>query len=236
MSLLDVDSWSRECEACSILNQNIIKNLELRKKRQKSSLEYNRLTTAVQTELKQFEGEVKELNQKLKLLEGAHSIEPDELYRRKQQVEALQNQLAQVNRKVTQDTRGDRAELFAQPDSNILINRPASSDGSSFAAENVSDVNALKQNQIDILERQNRGLEVLSQTISRQRSLASQLGQEVENQNDILDNLADTMDRVDARVHVETGNIGDINRRDSTWGYWILIIILFVGIVIVAVI
>ncbi|XP_011208962.2 uncharacterized protein LOC105230079 [Bactrocera dorsalis] len=235
MSLLDVDSWSRECEACSTLNQNIIQKLEIREKRQKNSFEYNRLTTAIQTELKQFEGEVKELIQKLQLLEAARSIEPDELYNRKQQVEALQNQLAQVNRKITQDTRGERAELFAQPP-NYLNNRPESSNGSTSPAEIASDVNTLKNRQIDILERQNRGLEVLSQTISRQRSLASQLGQEVENQNDILDNLADTMDRVDARVHVETGNIGDINRRDSTWGYWLVIIILFVAIVIVAVI
>nr|XP_014089471.1 syntaxin-8 [Bactrocera oleae] len=235
MALLDVDSWSRECEACSALNQNILQKLELREKRQKNSLEYNRLTTAIQTELKQFEGEVKELNQKLKLLEDARSIEPDELYQRKQQVEALQNQLAQVNRKVTQDTRGERAELFAQPPNN-LNNRSASSNGSASPTENDSDVNALKQRQIDILENQNRGLEVLSQTISRQRNIASQLGNEVENQNDILDNLANTMDRVDARVHVETGNIGDINRRDSTWGYWLVIIILFVAIVIVAVI
>lgn len=235
MSLLDVDSWSRECEACSTLNQNIIQKLQLREKRQKNSQEYNRLTTAIQTELKQFEGEVKELNQKLTLLEGTRSIEPDELYRRKQQVDDLQTQLAQVNRKVTQDTRGERAELFAQPP-HSLINQPAGSNGSSIPAESVGDVNALKQHQIDILERQNRGLEVLSQTISRQRSLASQLGQEVENQNDILDNLADTMDRVDARVHVETGNIGEINRKDSTWGYWLVIIMLFIAIVIVAVI
>ncbi|XP_011180592.2 uncharacterized protein LOC105211035 [Zeugodacus cucurbitae] len=235
MSLLDVDSWSRECEACSTLNQNIIQKLQLREKRQKNSQEYNRLTTAIQTELKQFEGEVKELNQKLTLLEGTRSIEPDELYRRKQQVDDLQTQLAQVNRKVTQDTRGERAELFAQPP-HSLINQPAGPNGSSIPAESVGDVNVLKQHQIDILERQNRGLEVLSQTISRQRSLASQLGQEVENQNDILDNLADTMDRVDARVHVETGNIGEINRKDSTWGYWLVIIMLFIAIVIVAVI
>uniref|UniRef100_A0A0A1X663 Syntaxin-8 n=1 Tax=Zeugodacus cucurbitae TaxID=28588 RepID=A0A0A1X663_ZEUCU len=213
----------------------LYKNCNYEKSDKKNSQEYNRLTTAIQTELKQFEGEVKELNQKLTLLEGTRSIEPDELYRRKQQVDDLQTQLAQVNRKVTQDTRGERAELFAQPP-HSLINQPAGSNGSSIPAESVGDVNALKQHQIDILERQNRGLEVLSQTISRQRSLASQLGQEVENQNDILDNLADTMDRVDARVHVETGNIGEINRKDSTWGYWLVIIMLFIAIVIVAVI
>lgn len=46
-----------------------------------------------------------------------------------------------------------------------------------------SDVEALKQHQIAILEQQNHGLDILSQTISRQRALATQLGQEVEDQN-----------------------------------------------------
>ncbi|CAD7002909.1 unnamed protein product [Ceratitis capitata] len=232
MSLLDVDSWSRECESCATLNQGILLKLEQREKRQKNSVEYNRLTTAIQAELKQFEGEVKELNQKLGLLEGARSIDRDELFRRRQQIDALKNQFALVNRRATQDTRWERAELFAQSP-NDSTNEPATS---SPITDDINDVNTLKQRQIDILERQNRGLEVLSQTISRQRNLASQLGQEVENQNDILDNLADTMERVDARVHVETGNIGEINRKDSTWGYWLIIILLFIAIVITALI
>ncbi|XP_054735014.1 syntaxin-8 [Anastrepha obliqua] len=234
MSLLEVDSWSRECEACSTLSESIKLKLAQREKGQKNSVQYNRLTAAIQTELKQFEGEVKELKQKLRLLEDAQSIAPEEVILRKQQVDALQAQLAQVHRKITQDTNWERAELFAQ--SPVDTDRAGTSTENAFPTNNLSDVNALKQRQIDILERQNRGLEILSQTISRQKNLASQLGQEVGNQNDILDNLADTMERVDAHVHVETGNISEVNRRDSTWGYWLIIIVLFVAILIVAVV
>ncbi|XP_053952822.1 syntaxin-8 [Anastrepha ludens] len=234
MSLLEVDSWSRECEACSTLSESIKLKLAKREKGQKNSVQYNRLTAAIQTELKQFEGEVKELKQKLRLLEDAQSIAPEEVILRKQQVDALQTQLAQVHRKITQDTNWERAELFAQ--SPVDTDRAGGSTENAFPTNNVSDVNALKQRQIDILERQNRGLEILSQTISRQKNLASQLGQEVGNQNDILDNLADTMERVDAHVHVETGNISEVDRRDSTWGYWLIIIVLFVAIIIVAVV
>ncbi|XP_067613206.1 syntaxin-8 [Eurosta solidaginis] len=233
MSLLDVDSWSRECEACSVLNQAILHKLEQSEKLQENSAEYNGLIAAIQLELKQFEGEVKELKQKLDILEEARSIDPKELAHRKQQVYILQTQLVQVGRRTAQDTRWERAELFAQPSHSGACN---SSENTSPTAEPLSNLNDLKQRQIDILERQNRGLEALSETISRQKNLASQLGQEVESQNDILDTLADTMDRVDTRVHLATGNISEVNRRDSTWGYWFVIIMLFVSILIVAVI
>ncbi|XP_017461575.1 PREDICTED: uncharacterized protein LOC108354911 [Rhagoletis zephyria] len=233
MSLLEVDSWARECEACFALNETILSKIMQREKRQKNSSEYSRLTSAIHGELKQFEGEVKELKQKLELLEDAQSIDSEEIVRRKQQVNVLQTQLAHVHRKLSQDPRWERAELLAQspPD---FPNRALSTTENAFPSENLSDVNILKQRQIDILERQNRGLEILSQTISRQRSLASQLGQEVESQNDIVDNLADTMERVDAHVHIATGNISEVNRKDSTWGYWLIIIILFIAIIVVA--
>lgn len=52
----------------------------------------------------------------------------------------------------------------------------------------------------------------------------------------ILDNLANTMERVDSRVNVETGHIGQISRQDNTCGYWITILILFIAIVIVSVV
>lgn len=47
----------------------------------------------------------------------------------------------------------------------------------------IIDVGQIKQRQIQLMEEQNRGLDILSQSISRQRELATQLGQEVEDQN-----------------------------------------------------
>ncbi|ALC43566.1 Syx8 [Drosophila busckii] len=101
------------------------------------------------------------------------------------------------------------------------------------AASRPNNVDELRQHQAQMLEEQNRGLEVLSATISRQRNLATQLGNEVEDQNNILDNLANNMDRVESGVQRETRSLGHVNRRDSTWGYWLVIILLFVAILIV---
>lgn len=51
---------------------------------------------------------------------------------------------------------------------------------------------------------------------------------------EIIDDLAVDMERTDLRVNSETRHVGVVTRKDSTWGYWLTIIILFVAIIIIA--
>lgn len=51
---------------------------------------------------------------------------------------------------------------------------------------------------------------------------------------EILDDIGTQIDRTDQRVRVETNRVGIVDRKDNTCGYWIVIIILFVSIVVVA--
>lgn len=102
-------------------------------------------------------------------------------------MDTLESQRQHLQNKYTDTTRNDRSTLL---DSGASSNWPSSSTsraGADSNAENDSaaiiDVQRLKQTQIDMLEEQNRGLETLSQSLSRQRALATQLGQEVEDQN-----------------------------------------------------
>lgn len=76
----------------------------------------------------------------------------------------------------------------------------------------------IRDSHVRIMEEQNRGLDILSQTISRQRELSSRLGTEVVDQNHLLDNIADNMDRLDGSVIQETDRIALVNRQDKTWG------------------
>lgn len=51
---------------------------------------------------------------------------------------------------------------------------------------------------------------------------------------DIIDDLAVDMERTDMRINSETRHVGDVTRKDTTWGYWLTIIILFIAIIIIA--
>lgn len=52
--------------------------------------------------------------------------------------------------------------------------------------------------------------------------------------SDIIDDLAVDMERTDMRINSETRHVGVVTRKDSTWGYWLTIILLFFAIIIVA--
>lgn len=150
-------------------------------------------------------------------------------------MDALQSQRQILQNKYTNTTRNDRAALLESnwPSTSATRDVADTADEDSAA---IIDVERLKQAQIDMMEQQNQGLETLSQTLARQRALATQLGQEVEDQNgrkplariairlltnvpiliaDILDNLANTIERVDTGVNRETRSISLINRSDS---------------------
>lgn len=98
-----------------------------------------------------------------------------------------------------------------------------------------SSIDQYRQEQRQILKKQDDGLENLSKVISRQKQLAMTIGSELEDQNVILDNIADQMDHNDTRLQRETVNIGDVTVQDSTCGYWIVIASLFAAIVIVGI-
>ena len=104
----------------------------------------------------------------------------DELERRQRQLETLQAQRQQLQQKYSQSARNDRTALLESSAGGVSS---AAEDSDAAPIIDTHDVQALKQQQISILEEQNRGLDTLSQTISRQRQLASQLGQEVDDQN-----------------------------------------------------
>jgi syntaxin 8 len=96
-------------------------------------------------------------------------------------------------------------------------------------------IETLKSEQKQILKEQDKGLDNLSQVIARQKKLAMRIGTEIEDQNVIIDNIAEQMDHTSDRVNSETRNVQNISDRDSTWSYWLVIICLFIAIVLVGI-
>lgn len=117
-------------------------------------------------------------------------------------------------------TSGRQGQLFDDEDDPML--------------ENV-DVEALRNDQTQILKEQDQGLENLSQVIARQKNMAIRIGNEIEDQNDIIDNIAVQMDSTVDRVNSETRHVEQVSQKDSTWSYWIIIISLFVAIIVVGI-
>ncbi|XP_039486145.1 syntaxin-8 [Drosophila santomea] len=229
MALVDHDSWDIEYEGCERLRHQLLVYLNQRQQLNQKASSYVQLTSSIQTGIEQLAKDVKHLKVVLDNAITWETSPEEELQQRRIDWDRLTSQLREIREKFANSTRSNvlTASGSAWQDQDLL-------PGQSHPSRNTAlDVEALKQRKTEMLAQQNEGLEVLSATLSRQRQLATQLGNEVEDQNNILDNLANAMDRVETGVQRETQSIGQVNRRDSTWGYWLVIIALFVAIIVV---
>ncbi|KAH8302643.1 hypothetical protein KR044_009159, partial [Drosophila immigrans] len=219
-----------EYEGCERLRHQLLVQLHQRREHEASpgSTEYVKLTASIQSGLEQLRKDVGHLKVVLDNAATWETSPEEELQQRRISYDKLTSQLREINTKFTNSTR---ANQLAPPSTSSPWQNAAGSTIS--AANRPRDVESMKRLQTEIMEDQNRGLEVLSATIARQRELATTLGNEVEDQNSILDNLSNSMDRVESGVQRETRSIGQVNRTDSTCGYWLVIIALFVAIIIV---
>lgn len=174
---------------------------------------------------------MKSLSQKLKAMTKSRSITDQESERRLRQLEVLaskkvqldqrfQNTPASSSRQQLFDASGRQGQLFEDEDVPML--------------ENI-DVEALRNDQTQILKEQDQGLENLSQVIARQKNMAIRIGNEIEDQNEIIGTIAEQMDSTVDRVNSETRHVEQVSGKDSTWSYWIIIISLFVAIIVVGI-
>lgn len=174
-----------------------------------------------------------QLDKKLLLLAKKRSITEQERERRMRQLEVLASKKVQLDSRF-QNTPGSstRTQLFAVAGKNTKI---FDDDESDEPMLDNNSIETLRTEQTQILKEQDQGLENLSQVIARQKKLAMKIGTEIEDQNDIIDNIAVQMDHTSDRVNSETRHVETVSAKDSTWSYWIIIISLFVAIIVVGI-
>ncbi|XP_063976848.1 syntaxin-8 [Diachasmimorpha longicaudata] len=241
--LEDNDPWIVEHEACEGLFREIMEQLSQRDRELRTSQAFASLSANIRFQLKQYTDQITQLRKKVDEALKLRVITLDEAERRRRQVEQLQSHVFKIK------------QLYDARMNPTASERPSliKSSGSAFADGgttgwgqdddeddppldlNVSVSDLKAQNEAAIQE-QDRGLDELYQVIVRQKNIAQTIHNEVDHQNEIIDDLADHMERTDERLIDGTRRIRAIDRRDRTCGYWVIIIILFISIITVAVV
>lgn len=230
---IDGDPWLSDLDACERLSNEIQSQLVARNRLGQLSREYSSISGQVRVRLKQLGTELDQLTKKLRYISS--SLTSAEAERRQRQVEALQSKQVQLQKQFSAvEASAERASLFASGSDRLFDDDD--DDAALIRPESSYTVTDLRAQQTRILEDQNEGLEALSKVISRQKVLASQIGTEVDLHNEILDDIADTMETTDSRLNRETRQIGAVTEQDSsTRGYWVVIGVLALAIVLVSI-
>ncbi|XP_075224678.1 syntaxin 8 [Lycorma delicatula] len=252
MSLVyfDSDPWLVEYDSCEKLYRDIVEQLNARAAEHWTSDNYAKISASVRMHMKQYATEVQQLKNKLEL---SHSLTQEETERRSRLVELLQSRNIQLLQRFNDRTgmREQREKLFGGNSETRGVgsnNVFADLGTTSWAGDDDDDeplpsqplldtevsVNNLRLHQSKMVEEQDKGLEALSKVISRQKEIAVTIGNEVDLQNEIVDDISVRMDRANTSIQRETAHVRVVSKKDNTCGYWMVIIILFIAIIIVA--
>lgn len=169
-----------DLDACERLSNEIQSQLVARNRQGQRSREYSSISGQVRVRLKQLGSELEQLSNKLKHISG--TLTSAESERRQRQVEALQSKHFQLQKQFsTVEAAAERASLFASGNTRLFDDDD--DDAALIKPESSYTVADLRSQQTRILEDQNEGLDALSKVISRQKVLASQIGNEVDRHN-----------------------------------------------------
>ncbi|XP_043503836.1 syntaxin-8 [Polistes fuscatus] len=236
----DNDPWLTEYEACEKLFRDIMEQLTARERESETSQAYASLSANIRLRMKQYNREIYQLKTKVEEASKSRTITIEEAERRTRQIEQLQSkdiQLQKFYESRTKSLLSNRKNLLKSGTSAF-----ADMGTTSWAIDDDDDkpidVNMSTQDlqnyQEQVLQEQDKGLEELCKVIARQKEIGQTISNEVVHQNEIIDDLADHMDMTDQTLVNRTRQVENISYKDRTCGYWIIIILLFISIVVVA--
>lgn len=237
----DRDPWLTEYDACEKLFREIMEQFTERNKYSKTSQIYAIISVNIRIHLKQYNREVQQLRTKVDSALKSKNITVDEAERRIRQIEILESRDVQLQKLYdarTNEYMSSRANLLTSGVSAFADGGTTSwgavvddDDDDDKPLDTQVSVNDLMTRQDKILQEQDKDLEELCKVIQRQKAIGHTISVEVDHQNEIIDNLANHMDRTDESLIDKTRRIENISMKDRTCGYWVVIILLFICII-----
>jgi syntaxin 8 len=126
----------------------------------------------------------------------------------------------------------DRASLYGQFDGG------SKSPAMRWGAKETSETKELDNEGVLALQRkkmeeQDKLLDLLSESVDRQKDIAIGIGQQVDEHNELLDDLDREVRQTDTRLRKATDAVRKIGEKSSATCLWITICVLFLALIVV---
>ncbi|KAI1295365.1 Syntaxin-8 [Halotydeus destructor] len=229
---MSTDNWIREQEDLEKQSYDILQKVNSRNTLPKFGVQYTRLDAQITSLRKSYDDKVSRLQKQLVLAAQRNSITHSEAERRQRLIDSLVTKSTQIEQGLSNNASTTRTALFANQFGGNSSANAWSDDELVPASSNLTNDDLRQQHQ-QLYREQDRGLDILDEIITRQKGLARGIGNEIDVQNELIDDIGDNMDQTNERLIRNTRNIKKISFKSDTCCYWIIIIMLFVANIVV---
>ncbi|XP_029358594.1 syntaxin-8 isoform X2 [Echeneis naucrates] len=231
------DLWLQNYDATCRLAQEIAENIHERNRQQRTGGNPAKINMTLRASLQKLKQSISQLKEGL-LRASSRRIMQSEADRRQNLIDDLLTREKQLNATFKGDITepepsrstlmaggaGVSGGVVANP---WLINESEETRGLTFGE--------IKQQQQRIIEAQDAGLDALAAVISRQKIMGQEIGNELDEQNEIIDDLAHLVDKTDDRIRNETRRVKLVETKSASCGMLVVIVLLLIAIIVVAV-
>ncbi|GIX95844.1 syntaxin-8 [Caerostris extrusa] len=222
------DSWMTNYDACEALGREIMEKISYRNQQPKNSVAATKASANARKLIKKYEDNMASLNKTL--LASKNLLTDGEFQRWQRLLDGLRSKKVQIDDAFNlKEEGGSRTALLGAElgshSSNVWVEEDDNTRDLSF--------DEIRERQQLAIKEQDKGLDTLLDVVVRQKNMAHNIGQEIDLQNEIIDDIIDHADNTRERLIKETRHVTIVDRKSDTCGYWIVIILLIIAIIVV---
>uniref|UniRef100_A0A8B9LNX8 Syntaxin-8 n=1 Tax=Astyanax mexicanus TaxID=7994 RepID=A0A8B9LNX8_ASTMX len=215
------DLWLQNYDATCRLAQEIAENIHERNRLQRTGGNPAKLNMTLRASLQKLKQNILQLRETLVRASSQRRIMQSEADRRQNLVDDLvtrEKQLCSTFSRDGTDPEPSRSSLMsggfgagtggAGSVNPWLVNESEETKGLTFGE--------IKQQQQRIIDAQDAGLDALSAVISRQKRMGEEIGNELDEQNEIIDDITQLVDKTDSRIRNETRRVKLVETKSAS--------------------
>ncbi|XP_046855385.1 syntaxin-8-like [Xenia sp. Carnegie-2017] len=232
------DTWVLECKSAEDLACDIMEKLNEKNRLKRSGANCSKVDTQCRLMLQNYTKELQRLKDELRRASSSYFITDREAERRQDMIDQLVTREKRLKAAFSQESAQSdygRGSLLGTGSSFSVPSDPWSTDVESDDTRN-KGINELRQQQQQMIAEQDRGLDALSEAIQRQKVIGNVIMNEVDDQNEIIDDLSNSVDNTHRKLIREDAHVRRVTAKSSNCVMMVVIVLLIIAIIVVGVV
>eukprot|EP01094_Clydonella_sp_ATCC50884_P027933 TRINITY_DN8234_c0_g1_i1.p1 TRINITY_DN8234_c0_g1~~TRINITY_DN8234_c0_g1_i1.p1 ORF type:complete len:237 (-),score=72.47 TRINITY_DN8234_c0_g1_i1:171-881(-) len=231
-----MDAFLRDFEEQKKLADSIYADINARNNLLSRGGDATAMNTSIRRKLSQLSAKITQLDGDLDRMSknpSKYRVTEKEIRRRGDLLDNLQNRREQLNSMMTsvpQNLQAQKTALFGGATGGSVWGGGESEETKGRDNQGLLDLQESK------FKTQDEKLDRLGHVVREQKDVAGKMGGHLTEHNKLLDDFEGKTEVTTARVELENSRVGSLQEKAATGGFWMIIIVLFVLIIVLAII